>query len=382
MKILQKYFSLEIGRSVLFVLIAFLALFAFFDMVGELKSVGHGGYKIQHAFLYVVMEMPGYVYELMPIAALIGTIWALSQFAARSEFTIMRASSMSTAMVGMILFKIGVVFALITFVFGEFVVPITSNMAEKIRVTGQGGALAQEFRSGLWTKDVIRTNGQEGEVIGSRFVNVRELKADGQLRNLKIYEFNSNFHLTSLITAASADYAGSNIWTLHDGTEAKFGESKLQGAVTASDITTAISTSKFESKELISEMTPEILLVGFTDPSTMSAIALVNYTQYLSENKRDTVRYEIALWKKVVYPFAVFVMMALALPFAYLHFRSGGVSLKIFTGIMIGVSFQLINSLFSHLGLLNTWPPFATAILPSLLFLTVAVGALLWVERH
>jgi lipopolysaccharide export system permease protein len=382
MKILQKYFSLEIGRSVLFVLIAFLALFAFFDMVGELKSVGHGGYKIQHAFLYVVMEMPGYVYELMPIAALIGTIWALSQFAARSEFTIMRASSMSTAMVGMILFKIGVVFALITFVFGEFVVPITSNMAEKIRVTGQGGALAQEFRSGLWTKDVIRTNGQEGEVIGSRFVNVRELKADGQLRNLKIYEFNSNFHLTSLITAASADYAGSNIWTLHDGTEAKFGESKLQGAVTASDITTAISTSKFESKELISEMTPEILSVGFTDPSTMSAIALVNYTQYLSENKRDTVRYEIALWKKVVYPFAVFVMMALALPFAYLHFRSGGVSLKIFTGIMIGVSFQLINSLFSHLGLLNTWPPFATAILPSLLFLTVAVGALLWVERH
>jgi lipopolysaccharide export system permease protein len=114
----------------------------------------------------------------------------------------------------------------------------------------------------------------------------------------------------------------------------------------------------------------------------MSAIALVNYTQYLSENNRDTVRYEIALWKKIVYPFAVFVMMALALPFAYLHFRSGGVSLKIFTGIMIGVSFQLINSLFSHLGLLNTWPPFATAILPSLLFLTVAVGALLWVERH
>ena len=103
MKILQKYFSLEIGRSVLFVLIAFLALFAFFDMVGELKSVGHGGYKIQHAFLYVVMEMPGYVYELMPIAALIGTIWALSQFAARSEFTIMRASSMSTAMVGICL---------------------------------------------------------------------------------------------------------------------------------------------------------------------------------------------------------------------------------------------------------------------------------------
>jgi lipopolysaccharide export system permease protein len=75
-------------------------------------------------------------------------------------------------------------------------------------------------------------------------------------------------------------------------------------------------------------------------------------------------------------------MMALALPFAYLHFRAGGVSLKIFIGIMIGVSFQLLNSLFSHLGLLNTWPALATAILPSLLFLLVAIGALSWVQRH
>ena len=75
-------------------------------------------------------------------------------------------------------------------------------------------------------------------------------------------------------------------------------------------------------------------------------------------------------------------MMALALPFAYLQTRSGGVSLKIFIGIMIGVSFQLLNSLFSHLGLLNTWPPFATAIAPSALFLLLAIGALRWVERH
>lgn len=382
MKILQKYFSAEIGRSVVFVLIAFLALFAFFDMVGELKAVGHGGYKIQNAFLFVLMGLPAYIYELMPIAALIGTIWALSQFAARSEFTIMRASSMSTGMVGMILLKIGVVFAIITFVFGEFIVPVTSTMAERVKLSSLGGSLSQEFRSGLWTKDVIKANGQDGEAIGSRFLNVREVKPDGQLLNLKIYEFNRNFHLTALITAAKASYAGGNTWNLQDGTEADFGDVKLSGIVNASDMTAAISTKKFTNKLLVSEMTPEILSVGFSDPEEMSAYDLINYTQYLSENKRETARYEIAFWKKVVYPFAVFVMMALALPFAYLHFRSGGVSLKIFTGIMIGVSFQLINSLFSHLGLLNTWPPLITAILPSMLFLVAAIAALLWVERH
>ena len=114
----------------------------------------------------------------------------------------------------------------------------------------------------------------------------------------------------------------------------------------------------------------------------MSAYGLAMYTQHLAENNQNTERYEIAFWKKLFYPLAVLVMMALALPFAYLHFRAGGVSLKIFIGIMIGISFQLINSLFSHLGLLNTWPPLTTAVLPSVIFLVVAIASLLWVQRH
>lgn len=382
MRVLQKYFAAEIGRSIFFVLIAFLALFSFFDLIGELKSVGHNNYKIQTAFLHVLLGVPAYAYDLMPIAALIGTIWTLAQFASRSEFTIMRASSMSTGMAGMMLFKIAAVLAVITFVTGEFIAPASSELGERIKMNARGNSLSQEFRSGLWTKDVIKTNGMEGEIIGSRFLNVRQVKQNGQLLGLKIYEFNRDFHLTDLITASKGDYQGDNKWTLSNVTKTVFSDKILQAADTKSDISAAISTESFPSMTLISEVTPEILLVGFADPESMSALNLFQYSGYLKENHRESARYEIALWKKVFYPFAVFVMMALALPFAYLHFRSGGVSLKIFTGIMMGVSFQLINSLFSHLGLLNTWPPIATAVLPSLLFLLLAIGALSWVERH
>lgn len=382
MKVLQKYFAAEIGRSIFFVLIAFLALFAFFDVIGELKSVGHNNYKIQTAFLHVLLGVPAYAYDLMPIAALIGTIWTLAQFASRSEFTIMRASSMSTAMAGMMLFKIAAVLAVITFVTGEFIAPMSSEIAEKIKLTAKGNALSQEFRSGLWTKDVIKTRGMEGDIIGSRFLNVRQVHQDGQLSGVKIYEFNRDFHLTDLITATKADYQGNNNWTLSDVTKTAFSDKVLQSADSQSDINAAISSERMPSMTLISELTPEILLVGFSDPDKMSAFRLFEYSNYLKENNRESARYEIELWKKIFYPFAVFVMMALALPFAYLHFRSGGVSLKIFTGIMMGVSFQLINSLFAHLGLLNTWPPLATAVLPSLLFLLLAIGALSWVERH
>ena len=381
MSVLQKYFTREVVRSVVFVLIAFLALFAFFDLINELPNVGRGGYRLHHAFAFILLGMPGYTYELMPIAALIGTIYALAQFAARSEFTIMRVSSMSTIMVGSMLAKIGVLFAVATFIFGEFITPYSTETASRLKLQAQGAALSQEFRSGLWAKDVIRTDGVKGEVIGSRFVNARQMQPDGTMVGVRLYEFDREFRLTALINAARADYRGANRWDLSKVNETRF--TRATGAVTdAGGASESMATVTVERRDLISEITPDILSVLFSDPDRMSAVDLHAYTRHLAENNQHTERYEIAFWKKIIYPFAVFVMMALALPFAYLQTRSGGVSLKIFIGIMIGVSFQLLNSLFSHLGLLNTWPPFATAILPSGLFLVLAIGALRWVERH
>lgn len=382
MKILQRYFAIEIIRSVFFVLLAFLALFAFFDLMRELESVGRGGYRLQHAFLYVLMGLPGYTYDLMPIAALIGTIYALSQFAAQSEFTVMRISGMSTRLAGWMLAKIGVVFVIITILFGELIAPAVSEMAENLKLQAQGSTISQEFRSGLWAKDVIKQRGIHGDVIGSRFVNARSVGTDGQLRDVSLYEFDLDFRLTSLIRAKSADYRGDFTWYLTAVSETRFTNAASGKMLSSEDIAKAISTQSLASKLWVSEITPSILSVLFADPDRMSAIELSTYTKHLAENNQTTGRYDIAFWKKIIYPFAVFVMMALALPFAYLHFRAGGVSLKIFSGIMLGVAFVLSNNLFSHIGLLNTWPAFATAVAPSLLFLLVALIALWWVERH
>jgi lipopolysaccharide export system permease protein len=393
MKILQRYFAINIMQAVFFVLVALLALTAFMDLTGEMGSVGQGGYMIQHAFLYVLMLLPGHVYEVMPMAALIGTIFTMAQFAASSEFTIMRASSMSTRRAAWMLFKIGFVFVLITFVFGELITPRTAPLAEKLKLSAKGAAVSQEFRSGMWTKDVVRSDGMSGTVTGSRFFNVRQFKADGQLIDVKLYEFDTSFRMRSLITAASATFEGNNTWRLADVTETLFSNSRVlpaNGAASPesgyrgmySQDTSAVSTRKLPSMALISEITPKILSVSSADPERMSANELAVYTRHLAENKQETDRFKIAFWKKLIDPLAIFVLMAMALPFAYLQSRSGGVSLKIFIGIMIGVSFMLINTLFSHLGLLSTWPPFLTAVAPSLLFLLLALSALWWVERH
>jgi lipopolysaccharide export system permease protein len=377
MTVLQKYFASEIIRSVLFALLAFLSLFAFFDLMGELQDVGRNGYKLQHAMLFVLLGMPGYVYELMPIATLIGTIYTLAQFASRSEFTIMRVSSLSTVMAAKILAKIGIIFMLVTLLFGEVLSPKSSELAEKVRLEAQGASVSQQFRSGLWAKDQIRTDGVTGAVTGTRFFNAQTISPAGRLEGVRLYELDSEFHLAKIIIAGSGDYVGKNTWQLNDVTETVFADGK-----TERDITAPLSLRKLPSETLVSEITPEILSVLFSDPDRMSAYDLLSYTRHLEANNQHTERYEIAFWKKLIYPLSVFVMMAMALPFAYLHFRAGGVSLKIFTGIMIGVSFLLVNNLFAHLGLLNTWSPFFTAALPSIFFLTIAAGTLYMVDRH
>lgn len=375
MKVLQRYFALEIGRAVLFALITLLALFSFFDLMGELTSLNQTNYRLQHALLFVALGMPGNVYEFMPIAVLIGTIYVMAQMAASSEFTIMRAASMSSWRAAGILLKISLGFVVLTFVFGEFVTPWATSTAKSLKLTALGKNVKQNFRTGLWTKDLIKAPDSE-VVIGSRFINVKEVSADRSLQGVKIFEFDTNFQLLKEISAREARFQDNQRWLMNEVAETTYPTSLLDDSMTIAQ------TKTFTSKELISEITPAILSVLFVEPDRMSAYDLAVYKKHLNDNKQDSERYEIAFWKKLTYPFTVIVMMALALPFAYLQARRGGVSLRIFSGIMLGMLFYLTNSLFSHVGLINTWPALVTALMPSFIFLILAMLGLRYVERH
>lgn len=378
MRVLRRYFTIEICRAVFFVLVAFLALFAFFDMMGEIRSVGRGAWRIEHAFIYVTLGLPAYAYELMPIVALIGTIYVMAQLAARSEFTVMRASSLSMGRAIGLMLPVSTMLVVMTFVIGEFVAPKCSDFAENFKRRIMGAPISSEFRSGLWAKDVIR--GSDGKsVSGSRFLNAKKVETDGVLRSLKIYEFDREMQMMAIISSDEAHFMGDGRWQLSNVEELRFAPDRSPVGLRQPAM---VLGRKFETTTLQSEITPEIMAVLVAEPNKMSAVDLAQFSRHLEDNKQRSERYEIALWTKLLYPLAVFVMMALALPFAYLQSRSGGVSLKIFIGIMIGVSFHLLNNLFSHVGLLNTWPPVATAVTPSACFLLAAISALWWVERH
>ena len=357
MIILRRYLAREIYAATLLVLVAFLMLFAFFDLINELNYLGKGNYRLQHVLLFVLLSLPGHVYELIPIAVLIGTLYALAHLAANSEYTVMRISGLSPYAAGAALVRIGAIFVVLTFAFGELVTPFAERSAQQMRLSAMSAVVAQEFRSGLWVKDEFR------------FVNVREVTPDSMLKGVKIYEFDAEYRLRSISYAERGEYKGSNTWRLSGVAQTHFDAG-------------GTSVAKLAQTDWHSVLTPDLLSVLLVQPEKMSAIDLYQFTRHLSENRQQTDLYEIAMWKKLLYPFATLVMMALALPFAYVQVRLGGLGVKIFTGIMLGVLFHLLNGLSSSLGIIQNWAPFYAAVLPSALFMSGAMAMMWWVERR
>ena len=377
MRTLRHYLWREVAASIGFVLLALVSLFAMFDLIKEFDDVGRAGYRATHAMAFVALLTPSRTYELMPIAALIGTIYALSKLAANSEFTIMRVAGLSTRRLALTIVQIGAGFVVLTYLFGEAVAPSSEDLARRLKLRATGSALAQEFRSGVWVRDAV-ADGGDGQA-RLRFVNVNHVNTDTSVVSWRIYEFDPQLRLRSVSTAARGRYVRGQGWDLSDVVE-----TSVPALETGDASPTAQHTQVTREAQRLwrSGLTPEIFGALLMQPERMSALNLSRYIRHLAENRQRTDRFEIAFWNKLFYPLAVLVMMALALPFAYLHVRSGTMSFKVFSGIMIGVIFYAMNKLFSHLGLLNTWPPVVVAALPSLMVLSVALTALYWVERR
>ena len=354
---LERYLARQIFGAVGFVLLGFLSLFAFFDLIRELSDLGRGNYHLRQAFAYVLLQVPSHAYELFPVVVLIGTLYVLAHLASNSEFTVMRGSGLSPRGAARALAKVGLVFVVTTFVVGEWVAPAANEAAQKLRMHAMSTLIGQEMRTGLWFKD-------EGS-----FINVREARTASRLNNVRIYQFDNDDHLRLARSAAQADYLGGGVWKLLDVAQTEFTPDGPR-------------VEHLASAQWHSTVNPGMIDVLIVDPERMSVWKLYKYTEHLAGNRQKTERYEIAMWKKLFYPLATLVMMALALPFAYIQARAGMVGIKVFSGIMLGTFFHMLNSLFSHIGLLRDWPPVAAAAVPSATFFLAAVLMMWWVERR
>ena len=358
MNLLTRYLAREIYTSIALVFTSLLMLFAFLDLIHELTTMGHGNYHIGYVLLYVLLTVPSHIYDLFPVAILIGSIFALVQMAANSELIVYRSSGASLQQMIVALVKIGLPLVLISYLCGEVLAPPSERMAQSIRLKAQNAEVTlKEFRSGVWVKDE------------RSFVNVKNVMPDTSLLNISIYEFDESYHLRTITAAKRATFVEENRWHLEEVMQTRFSKA-------------GTTIDNQPEMDWHSVLNPDLLSVLLVVPEQMSALNLYHYVQHLRDNHQKSTRYEIAMWTKLVYPFAVLVMLLLALPFAAHHRREGGISGKIFLGIVLGLSFHFLGRLFASLGALNDWQPLLSATAMSMLFLFLAGGMLWWTERR
>ena len=376
--IYERYLARQIYAAFGFILFALVALFLFFDILSELGSV-KGQYTLPLALLHVLLKAPSRISEIIPIAGLIGSIYVFAMLASQSEFTILRIAGLDMRRGLTTLAKISLPLVFLTLVMSEWLGPYTENLSEQIRMEALGSSYSSQFKTGVWVKDRLRDEDGSGPIRpGVRYVNVGKIEQDNEIKNIRMYEFDDAYRLLSIRSAVSGRFDHTGTWILDDVTETRFKETKQSDPLNP---VYSAQTFLHPIVSLNSEVTPQILNVLLISPEKMSIFSLGRFISHLRDNKQDAQRHSIAFWKKVIYPFTIFVMLTLALPFAYLKVRAGSVGIKVFGGIMLGMSFQLFNSLFSNVGLLGSWPALLTALTPPLLYFILAIVGLRWVSR-
>ena len=351
MTILERYVARTVTRATLTTLIALVALLVLFNFIDEFEDVGRG-YETLDAFIVGGLSAPRYLYELFPVAVLIGALLALGGLASHSEITAMRSVGFSSNHLLKALLKMGAVLMVIVALMGEYFGPIAENFAQDYRHAKLHGTVVMRSRHGFWARE------------GDSFVNIRRVANGSTIQQVKIYDFKKDNTL-SLATSANSGEHINEEWKLKDIQQTEF---------------TALSLTnrQLESATWKSQFDPSVLAVAVVRPTMLSTTELIEYIDFLDHNGQNANEYEVALWTKLATPIASIVMLVLAVPFALGNQRDASRGKRIFTGMILGASFYLLSRAMSYVAVAYSVSPGLMVIIPSLVFL----GSALWLLKR
>ena len=352
MKILDRHIGFHVIRDSLLALFTLLAIFSLVEFLDDLSDVGKGSYTAGSAIKYMLLTTPNRIFILFPVAGVIGSLVGLGSLAAHRELVVIRASGVSSLRIAAAAMKAAALLVVASVLVGEVVSPYTEQIAQRLRTTALSDNSAFETGSGFWVRD------------GNSFINVGQVLPGNQMKDLYIYEFDDQ-HRLRVATFADRGIYDEGEWTLEGIRQSVIGKDGVIGR----NIVEADWQSEFE---------PELAAVVSVRLASLSIPGLMRYIDYLHSNGLETAPYELALSRKFVHPFSTAVMIFIALPLVLGRLGSVGIGQRIFAGIVIAVSFMLVEQLAGHMGLTFGLNPVAAACVPTLLFFALAV----WMFRR
>jgi lipopolysaccharide export system permease protein len=349
--IIDRYIARAIIGGTLMSLFVFGALFTFISFVSELQHVGMNDYGALQALVYVLLNLPQLLYQVFPSAMLLGGLLSLGALASTSELVVLRAAGISISRITVAVLKAGFLLIVIVILLGEFLAPETIGTAKTMRAEALEGRVLTGNRKGLWSK------------YGDNFVYIGTVLPDVQLRDVIVYEIDTDHTLKKTTFAAQAHYEENDqSWHLQN--------------VTSTEITQdSVNTSHNETEIWPAMVSTDLFKVLNLEPGDMSAAELWQYGLYLDENELESDSFWLAFWVKIFTPLTSVGMLIIAVPLVLTSStRSGGTGRRILIGIIIGVAFYVLNRVVNQMGIIYGITPVLSAGLPSLLVIAVSVA--------
>lgn len=350
MNILTGYIVKEVLKGAAVALLLLLTLFNLFTFSDELKDLGVGSYGLREIFLYLALTSPRVFFELIPSAALLGSLFVVGAMANNREIVAMRAAGLSIFWIIRAVMLAGVVLVIIAVLVGEFIAPEAERTAQLIKTSTQHNEVVMRSKYGLWLRE------------GKQFINVRKIQKKGELANVYVYEMDENNQLEAISKVEKATFLGNNLWN-------------MEGIVLTDVSSTQIFSSRLPLREWKTSIDPDLLDVVVVKSENMSLFDLFMYIDFLRENNQKTQSFELAFWGRLVNPFVTFVMLMVSIPFVVGVKRGVSTGGRMMLGIIIGMMFNIFDKIAGHVGLAYGYDPMVMAVVPSVIVFCSAVYA-------
>ena len=360
MKIKDRYIANTLLTYSIVVLLVWLSIYSFFNFLAELNTVGTANYTILEAFKYIVLQLPEVAYDQVSPVILLGCVLGMGHLATTGQLIILRASGISILKITWLTLKNAIIFLICLTLIGELVAPTLTTYAENERSNALGQNSLSNSQDGFWIRD------------GDNFINV-ENNVDGSLFNgITVIEVNKSNKIERVVESKSAIFDGQNI-NMDSTNIFSINSTNLFDDIALKERNLYKKRVAFD-QDLIDSLEKE--------PKDLTTLTIVKQIQFLTDNKLRAEVFEVELYKRLVKPITLVAMVLLAMLFIFGSTRDATLGRKIFFGVAIGLSFELISRIGGALALSFDFSPLLSAFIPAMAIMIIATIALINKSIH
>ena len=348
MRQLSYYVGKTVFASILIVLLVVLAIDVIASVVDGLGEI-RNQYRFNNVLVNTLLTLPARIYSNIPFATLIGSLVGLGILAGNSELVVMRAAGVSLLRITGFVARPVLLVILLGGVLGEYLVPVTDQWAQSLKLMLRGDQESVSAHNGVWNRE------------GQEYMHFNAVYPNGKLIGVTRYRFDDEQNLQEASFSARATYLGSH-WLEEEGQVTQFFDDHTE-------------TEHFITRRWDTELSPDLLTLVLMPPESLAISNLRSYGEYLDVQGQKSGAYWLAFWNKALQPLVIMALVLIAVSFIFGPLREATMGYRIFSGVVVGIVFQTSLEMLGPSSMVFGFSPFWAVMSP--IVVCVLVGLVL-----